>query len=322
MGMPAYPRVETEAKHLLDERPQLETDRWSEWLLHGRYADDPAYERVVRSVVARVADRVLQDARLSPGVTLVDVGAGEGLVAFRAIERVGPSIRVVLVDISAPMLRHSAVIAARRGIESQCKFIGCSAERLVGIADSTIDVVTARAAVAYVADKKAAFAEFHRVLKPGGRISIAEPVLQDEAFFVRALKVRLAAEPNGREDRFSMLLHRWKALQFPDTEEEQSKNPLVNYSERDLVTWARGAGFAEIHLQLCIDIVPSVVTSWEVFLGCSPHPNAPTLRTVLAEHFSPEERDFFVGNLRPLVESGKHVTTDRIVYLNAVKPAP
>jgi len=55
MGMPAYPRVETEAKHLLDERPQLETDRWSEWLLHGRYADDPAYERVVRSVVARVA---------------------------------------------------------------------------------------------------------------------------------------------------------------------------------------------------------------------------------------------------------------------------
>jgi ubiquinone/menaquinone biosynthesis C-methylase UbiE len=309
------------AQNVIEDGPRASADKWSEWLLHGRHADDPAYERVVRSVVARVADRVLYDARLSPGVTLADIGAGEGLVAFRAIERVGPSIRVILVDISTPMLLHSKAIAARRDIESQCTFVNCSAERLVGLADSTVDAVTARAAVAYVIDKKAAFAEFYRVLKPGGRISIAEPILQDESFLVRALKSRLSAEAQDKQDRFSVLLHRWKALQFPDTEEEQAKNPLVNYSERDLIAWARAAGFEEIHLQLCIDIVPSVVTSWEIFLGCSPHPNAPTLRSVLAQYFSAEERDFFAANLRPLVESGKHVTTDRIAYLCAVKPA-
>jgi arsenite methyltransferase len=82
------------------------TDVWSDWLLHRRHADDPAYERVVRGVVEGLADRVLDDANLSPGMILADIGAGEGLLAFRAIERVGPTLQVVLTDISGAMLYY------------------------------------------------------------------------------------------------------------------------------------------------------------------------------------------------------------------------
>ena len=64
-----------------------QNNEWSDWLLHVREADDPAYERVVRSVVETYADRVLDHARLSPGMTLVDIGTGDGVLAFRAIER-------------------------------------------------------------------------------------------------------------------------------------------------------------------------------------------------------------------------------------------
>ena len=148
-------------------------DQWSEWLLHTRHADDPAYETVVKEVVGRFADRVLDDARLYPGMTLLDIGAGDGLLAFRAIERMGEKVRVVLTDISAPLLRHAEASAAHRGVREQCTFMRCSAEKLTDIGDSTIDAVVARASIAYVPDKKAAFGEFHRVLRPGGRISIA-----------------------------------------------------------------------------------------------------------------------------------------------------
>jgi ubiquinone/menaquinone biosynthesis C-methylase UbiE len=295
------------------------TDEWSNWLLHVRHADDPAYEQVVRSVVERYADRVLDNAGLSPGMTLVDIGTGDGLLAFRAIGRVGATLRVILTDISEPLLRHTEASAAERGLSGQCSFVQCSAEALAGIDHSSVDAVVARAAIAYVPDKAAAFREFVRVLKPGGRLAIAEPILQDEAFFARALRKRVN-DPSQRKDPFLTLLHRWKSAQFPDTEEACAASPIANFSERDLVILARNSGLADIHLELHIDVFPSLIKSWEVFLDNSPHPWAPPLRRILAEQFTAEERTFFERMVRPTVESGTNIATDRIAYLNARKP--
>jgi arsenite methyltransferase len=298
---------------------ELESDIWSEWLLHHRHADDPAYGRVVQAVVEGYADRVLEGGQLAADMTLVDVGAGEGLVAFRAIESIGASLRVILTDLSAPMLRYAESEALRRNVRGQCTFLECTADNLKGIVDGSVDVVATRAVLAYVADKAAALGEFFRILKPGGRLSIAEPILQDDAFYARALRRRIENQ-SQQVDRFLPLLHRWKSAQFPDTEEACAKSPIVNYSERDLLNMVRGAGFAEIHLQLHIDVVPSLITSWEVFLGSSPHPWAPTLKQILAEQFTSAERQFFEQMVRPTVESGKNVTTDRAMYLQAQRP--
>jgi ubiquinone/menaquinone biosynthesis C-methylase UbiE len=265
---------------------------------------------------------VLDAAKLLPGMTLADIGAGEGVVAFRAIDRIGPSLKVVLTDISAPMLRHAETVAEQRGVRDQCTFLECSADKLGAIGMSSMDVVTTRASLAYVSDKKAALAEFYRVLKPGGRISLAEPIFQDEAFYVRALKARIEAPVPGRDDRFLQLLHRWRAAQFPDSAEAYAKNPLVNFSERDLVDFARAAGFTEIHLELHVDLMPSPVTSWDVFTGISPHPWAPPLSVILADRFTASERQYFESILRPKVESGSNLSCDRVAYLNARKPAP
>jgi arsenite methyltransferase len=294
-------------------------DVWSEWLLHRRHADDSNYCGVVRAAVEGYADRVIEGARLSAGMTLVDVGAGEGVVAFRAIDRIGPSLHVILADISAPMLRYAESVALNRAVRSQCTFLECNAENLDGIAGDSVDVVATRAVLAYVPNKRAALSEFSRVLRPGGRISIAEPILQDEAFYVRALRRRVE-DQTSPADRFLTLLHRWKAAQFPDTEEACAKSPIANYSERDLLDLVRGVGFTDIHLQLHIDVMPSPVTSWDVFLGTSPHPWAPPLNQILAEQFTTEERQLFEQMVRPTVESGKNLTTERIVYLQAKKP--
>jgi arsenite methyltransferase len=296
-----------------------ESDVWSEWLLYHRHAGDAAYGRVVRQVVEGYADRVLEGAQLSADMTLVDVGAGEGLVAFRAIDRVGPALRVILADVSVPMLRYAERIALQHDVWSQCSFLECAAENLAKIADASVDVVVTRAVLAYVADKKAALGEFFRILKPGGRLSIAEPILQDEAFNARALRRRVDDQTRP-SDPFLKLLHCWKAAQFPDTEEACAKSPIANYSERDLLNMVRGSGFAEIHLQLHIDEVPSLIRSWDVFIGSSPHPWAPPLKQILSERFTPAERQFFERMVRPTVESGQNVMTDRAVYLQAQRP--
>ena len=70
------------------------TDVWYRWLLHGRNAGDAGFERILRSDIQLYVDRILDQAKLEPGMTLLDVGTGEGTVAFRAIERFGPTLRL------------------------------------------------------------------------------------------------------------------------------------------------------------------------------------------------------------------------------------
>jgi arsenite methyltransferase len=293
------------------------SDHWSHWLLHHRHGDDEEYGRVVQAVIERYADRVLDGAQLAPGMTLADIGTGDGLIAFRAIDRIGPTLQVILTDISEPLLQHTEGLAREREVARQCTFVNCSAEKLT-IANGSVDAVTTRSVLAYVADKRAALGEFHRVLKPGGRISIAEPVLQDEALQASALRTLIHAQPQS-SDHFLPLLHRWKAAQFPDTDELIASSPIANYSERDLLRFAHAAGFTDIHLELHIDISPSLITSWELFLNTSPHPWAPPLRIILEQQFSEQERQIFEKAMRPTVEAGDGVTIDRMVYLTARK---
>lgn len=296
-------------------------DAWSQWLLHARDGGDPQLRQSTRASIDRYVDRLLEGARLTPGEALADIGTGEGLVAFRAIERAGPTLRVWLTDVSEPMLRHAEAQAIERGIRGQCTFLRCAADRLDGMADASLDVVATRSVLAYVQDKTSALREFHRVLKAGGRISLAEPVMQDDALAARAMKTVIDSRPAQGVNPLMVLLHRWKAAQFPDTEEKIRLSPLANYSERDLIRFARSAGFGDVHLELHIDVVPSVVRTWEAFINSSPHPLAPPLRTIMAEQFTAEESELFEHSMRPVVEDPKTLATDRMVYLTARKPA-
>ncbi|MDE2049476.1 MAG: class I SAM-dependent methyltransferase [Gammaproteobacteria bacterium] len=305
---------------MADEAKAPAADLWSQWLLHGRYAQDAEFQKAVHALVDRYVERVLDGAQLAAGRILVDVGTGEGLVAFRAIERVGASLRVWLTDISEPMLHHAETQSAERGVRSQCTFVRCPADHLDGIPDSSADVVVTRSVLAYVLDKTAALREFHRVLKPGGRISLAEPVYQDDALAASAMRSVIQSNPPDRVSPMTVLLHRWKAAQYPDTEERILASPIANYSERDMIRFAQAAGFTELHLELHIDTLPSIVRSWDVFINSSPHPLAPPLSTIMSQQFTAEERQLFERTMRPVIEDPKAVTTDRMLYLTAKKP--
>ena len=303
------------------EQPPGPSDPWSRWLLHRRHGGDPHYEQVVRVLVDAIRDRVLDGAKCSAGQALVDVGAGDGLITFGAFDRVGSSLQAVLTDISAPLLERAEQRAIERGLRDRCSFVKTSAEDLAGVADQSADVVTCRAVLAYVADKKKALQQFYRVLKPGGRISVGEPINRDDAMNLAALTRYLDAQPRDEANAPARLYQRWRSAQLPSTKEEILSNPVTNFTERDLLRLCRLVGFHQIHLELHIDDRELSIESWEVFMNVAPRPNTPTLREVLETAFSSEERHPFEIKLRQLFDSGFFRESDVVAYVTAVKPA-
>ena len=296
-------------------------DSWSEWLLNVRHAGDAGFRQAVQGQVRIVVDKVLDALELRDGTTLLDIGTGEGVVAFRAIERIGPSLSAILTDISAPLLQHAEQSAIALRVRDQCRFLLCGADELGALAAASIDAVTTRASLAYVANKPKALQEFHRVLKPGGRISLAEPILQDDAFEARALRELIERSANRESVAALALLQRCKSAQFPDTEQAIRDTPMTAYSERDLVRLAVSAGFTHIHMEFHIDMAPLIYPSWDAYLGSSPHPLAPPLATILAQRFSAAERAQFETLMRPRIEHAETLSTSRVAYLTARKPA-
>jgi arsenite methyltransferase len=152
-------------------------DRWHRWLRDVRFGGDAACrEKDLREFLYPVRDTVLDKAQLRPGDTVLDVGTGDGLLAFGALDRLGPSGHVVFSDVSQDLLDHCRQAAAAEGLLDRCRFVLAAAGSLTGVADESVDVVTTRSVLIYVKDKGAALREFYRVLKPAGRASLFEPI--------------------------------------------------------------------------------------------------------------------------------------------------
>src|SRR5262245_6037758 len=152
-------------------------DKWHRWLRDVRHgADTSCLDQMLVDFLYPVRDAVLSRADLQPGETLLDVGTGDGLIGFGALDRVGSAGHVIFSDVSQDLIDHCYQAAAGEGLSGRCSFVRASADCLTGVADASVDVVTTRSVLIYVRDKAGALAEFYRVLRPGGRISLMEPI--------------------------------------------------------------------------------------------------------------------------------------------------
>src|SRR5262245_8292412 len=104
----------------------MSQDKWARWLLERRTGGDPRAARYHREYLHPIRDRVLDAATIGPETRLLDVGCGDGLIAFGALER-GAAL-VVFSDVSQELLDHCRALADELGVMERCRFIRAGAE--------------------------------------------------------------------------------------------------------------------------------------------------------------------------------------------------
>lgn len=158
-------------------------------------------------------------AALRPGEDVLDLGSGGGFDCFLAANQVGPTGRVVGVDMTPEMVARARANAKRVGA-ANVEFRLGEIEHLP-VADASVDVVISNCVVNLSPDKPSVFRDAFRVLRPGGRVALSDVVATSP--LPAALAEALAAYTGCIAGAASV---------------------------GDLCAWLREAGFAEISIRV------------------------------------------------------------------------
>jgi len=126
---------------------------------------------------------------INPGETVLDHACGAGMDVIIAAHRVGPAGKVIGVDMTPTMREQAIAAVGLAGVADRVDIRAGLYEQLP-VDDESVDVVISNGVINLAPDKKKVFSEIYRVLRPGGRVYIADVVV------ARELKIEARSDPD------------------------------------------------------------------------------------------------------------------------------
>ncbi len=275
-----------------------ETDVWADWLRSGRDGGSERMRAINLARLASVRDRILDRAEIGHGDTVLDVGTGHGLLGIAALDRVGPEGQVIFSDVSEPSLDDCRAEVERLAALDRARFVPASAVDLSPIPAASVDVIVERAVLLFIEDPGHVFEEYHRVLRPGGRLSLGEP-----------LNIWMSVDRPG-------YLWGYDVTEVTDLERKLvaaerasgtgDRDLLCGFDDRDLIAMAHDAGFHDIDVQTDLALAsPPARDDLDVFLDTAPNPLAATTRALMEAALTADEAERFRSVLGVALREGR-----------------
>jgi ubiquinone/menaquinone biosynthesis C-methylase UbiE len=244
-------------------------------MTHGQSVPTPEevwrqYDAAEQRLSAQLSERMLDLARLRPGMHVLDLATGRGEPAVRAAHRVAPSGSVLGVDLSAGMLAMARERAAREGV-TNLELRVASAESLEGVPIAHYHATLARWALMYLDSPLAALQAAHRAMVPGGVLVAAvwaEPECVPYFTLPRRVLGNYLLLPQVDQDapgtfRYAAAGRLERDLGtagFEVLHTEQIEVPVMEAQTADeLIAWARAFGMA----RLLEDLPMELQKAWE-----------------------------------------------------------
>jgi SAM-dependent methyltransferase len=149
------------------------------------YDEDLGQSSWITAAEAREWFRLLH---LGPASRVLEVGCGSGGITRRLVADTGAS--AVGVDINAHGIDAAAASAVREGLSARVSFELVDAGRRLPFPDASFDALFCNDAINHLPDRAALFADWHRVLKPGGRLLFTDPIVITGPVTSEELRVR------------------------------------------------------------------------------------------------------------------------------------
>lgn len=277
------------------------TDRWLQWLVKDRHADDAEVRRRGAELLLPIRDRILDAARISDHDTVLDIGSGDGLLGIGALERLRADGRVVFNDISPLVVERLRGTIRALGEDSRVSFVVASVVSLPGHLVNTIDVVVGRSVLIYVTDIVAALDAIAASLRFGGRIALWEPVMS----ILEPLNEKPGSFFGWRipeaSDSVAKVLRAYEQAIGPS-------DPMRTLSVARIIEAAELAGLSQITVSvtaLSCPYPPGDDATVHRVINARPSPNAPTVAEAVRKELEEPESSELLHLLERAIRQGE-----------------
>ncbi len=283
-------------------------ENWTQWLKKNRFAGQTPemIEQTTRWLEA-VRDVILEYAEIQPYDTVLDIGCGTGLLAFKALEMQECKGNVIFSDMFQDCLNDCKKILDETGIKEGYELLKCPVEH-IALPMSTVHKAVMRSVLVHVVNKQPAISEIYRVLKPGGKFCAFEPVIRSNTRYWEILD---PAYIDKYED-------------FKRVENQIMEDPLdslCNFDEKTLQMNLEIAGFSipEVRLQEVKSnyvVLPNMVREWFVN---PPSPTQPSVKDRFLKHFDFPTVEKFMMQVEEYLTGRSISLKTNAAFINATK---
>jgi SAM-dependent methyltransferase len=228
------------------------------------------YDAMEARLTAPLSERMIELARIGPGMRVLDLATGRGEPAIRAAHRVGPSGSVLGIDVSSSMLEMARERAVAEGV-TNLELRVMDAASLEGVAAASFDAVLVRWGLMYMNDPVAALGGARRAMAPGALLVAAlwaEPERVPYHTLPRRVLERyrplppidFAAPGTFRHADLDVVRRDFERAQLRVQHVEELEVPIMEAaSATELVAWVRAFGLTP----LVEDLPEATQRAWE-----------------------------------------------------------